>query len=261
MSAVVIKEGLVHYEVIGRGRPVVFLHGWLGSWRYWVPSMEDLSSNHRTYAFDMWGFGDSDKLNPYYAVSSYVDLLRDFLDQLGVWRVPLVGHSLGGVIALLFAAQEPERVEQVLGVSVPLMQSSINRPLSGFSGDGDALLKMITRRADFPEVSLEAPKTDTAAINSSVNSLMEYDLRDVIYPLEIPVLMVYGSEDPIISLPEEEWLSDFEDNVRFISLDSVQHFPMLEERNKFNRLLADFLEAGEDLSSLELKEEWQRRLR
>ena len=60
MSAVVIGEGLVHYEAMGRGKPVVFIHGWLGSWRYWVPAMEEISSRHRSYALDLWGFGDSE---------------------------------------------------------------------------------------------------------------------------------------------------------------------------------------------------------
>ena len=53
MSAIVIKEGLVHYEVIGRGRPLVFIHGWLGSWRYWVSAMEELSTRYRAYPLDL----------------------------------------------------------------------------------------------------------------------------------------------------------------------------------------------------------------
>ena len=77
----------------------------------------------------------------------------------------------------------------------------------------------------------------------------------------MPVLLVYGGGDSLIKPPQQEWLRDCDDNVRAISLDGVHHFPMLEERNKFNRLLKDFLEAGDDLASLELKDEWQRRLR
>jgi pimeloyl-ACP methyl ester carboxylesterase len=261
MSAIVIKEGLVHYEVIGRGKPLVFVHGWLGSWRYWVPAMEELSSKHRTYALDLWGFGDSDKLSSYYSVDAYVELLREFLDQLGIWRVPLVGHALGGAVALLFATQSPERVEQVMGVSVPLINDAVNRPLAGFSGNGDAVAKLVSRRANYPEVDLEARKADASAIASSVQSVTQYDFCDILPPLEIPILLTYGKDDPFIRLPESEWLEDCDDNVRSISLDGAQHFPMLEERNKFNRLLMDFLDAGEDLSSLELKEEWQRRLR
>jgi pimeloyl-ACP methyl ester carboxylesterase len=261
MSAIVIKEGLVHYEVIGRGKPLVFVHGWLGSWRYWVPAMEELSAKHRTYALDLWGFGDSDKLSAYYTIEAYVDLLREFLEQLGVGRVPIVGHALGGLVALSLAAQDPERVEQVMGVSVPVIGDAINRPLAGFSGNGEALARLVARRANYPEVDLEARKADVFAIASTVRSVVEHDLRDILPPLETPVLLAHGGDDPLIRPPEPEWLADCEDNVRSIFLGGAQHFPMLEARNKFNRLLMDFLEAGSDLGSLELKEEWQRRFR
>jgi pimeloyl-ACP methyl ester carboxylesterase len=63
MSAIFIDGQLAHYEVIGRGKPVLFLHGWVGSWRYWVPTMQTISSTNRTYALDLWGFGDSAKNN------------------------------------------------------------------------------------------------------------------------------------------------------------------------------------------------------
>ncbi len=261
MSAIVIKEGLVHYEAIGRGRPLIFLHGWLGSWRYWMPAMNEISAKHRAYAFDLWGFGDSDKLKMHYSINAYVELLGKFIDYLGVPPISLVGHALGGVIALLFAAQAPERVEQVMGVSVPLVGAAINRALTGLPGNGGALARLVARRANFPEVGLEAGKADVAAITHSMRSAMGCDLRRVLPPLDIPVLLVYGGNDPLIKPPQPEWLQDCSENVRAIFLNGAQHFPMLEERNKFNRLLMDFLDAGEDLASLELKEEWQRRLR
>jgi len=261
MSAIVIKEGLVHYEVIGRGRPLLFIHGWFGSWRYWVPAMEELSRNYRTYAFDLWGFGDSDKMRSYYSLEAYVEQLREFMDQLGIWSIPIVGHSLGGVVALLFATQFPDRVEQVMGVSVPLIGEDVDRSLTSFSGNGAALARLAARRADFPEVNMEVQKTDAEAVTHSVRSAVEQDLHRLLPPIEIPVLLLYGSEDSIVQLSQPEWLQDCDDNVRSFYLGNVQHFPMLEEQNKFNRLLMDFLDSGDDLSSLELKEEWQRRLR
>ena len=261
MSAIVVKDGLVHYEAIGRGKPLVFLHGWLGSWRYWMPAMEELSGRRRTYALDLWGFGDSDKLRVHYSINAYVDLLGEFLDRLGIWRAALVGHALGGMVALLFAARAPERVEQIMGVSVPLIDAAINRPLVSLSDNGEALARLVARQANFPEVNLEARRADTAAIAHSIRSAMGRDLRRVLSPLDIPVLLVYGGNDPLIKPPQTEWLQSFDDNVRTIFLNGTQHFPMLEERNKFNRLLMDFLDAGDNLASLELKKEWQRRLR
>jgi pimeloyl-ACP methyl ester carboxylesterase len=133
--------------------------------------------------------------------------------------------------------------------------------LASFSGNGDALARLVARRARFPEVELEVRKTDISAITGSMHSAMVSDLYRVLPPLDIPVLLVYGGDDPLVGPPEQEWLQGCNDNVRAISLKSAQHFPMLEERSKFNRLLMDFLDAGEDLASLELKEEWHRRLR
>ena len=261
MSAVVLNEGLVHYEAIGRGAgPLVFLHGWLGSWRYWVPAMEELSTFRRTYAFDLWGFGDSEKHRDY-SVAAYVDLLEAFLDEMGIQRLGLVGHSLGGLIALRFAARSPERVQQVMGVSVPLLGTSIERSFAAFSGNGDGLTRWIARQASFPEVEREARKADIDAITVSMQSAMEHDLRDVFLPSYVPVLLVHGAEDPLIQAPRSEWLRAFAQNGRVLFLHGARHFPMLEEKNKFNRLLMAFLRAGRDLDSLELKEEWQRRLR
>jgi pimeloyl-ACP methyl ester carboxylesterase len=263
MSAVVIKDSLIHYEAIGRGKPLVFIHGWLGSWRYWVPAMEELSTRYRTYALDLWGFGDSDKLSSEYNLAAYVELLGEFIDKLGmdVLRPTLVGHALGGVVALQYAAQAPDRVEQVMGVSVPLAGEAINKTLSTFSGNGDALARLVQKRARFDEIDMEAHKADADAISGSVRSVMDHDLRPALSPLQTPVLLLYGEHDPVIRPPQAEWMHGFDDNIRPILMDGAQHFPMLEERNKFNRLLMEFLAAEGNLDSLALKEEWQRRLR
>ena len=59
MSAILLEGQIVHYEVLGRGRPIIFLHGWVGSWRYWISSMQVASTSFRAYGLDLWGFGES----------------------------------------------------------------------------------------------------------------------------------------------------------------------------------------------------------
>ncbi len=267
MSAVIIENGLVHYEALGRGRPLILIHGWLGSWRYWVPTMDDLSDRYRTYALDLWGFGDSDRRREGYALSEYVALVRRFMDEMGIVSAPLVGHSLGGIVALRMALESPDRVEQVMGVSVPLDGMSIARPLATFSGNGnDILVRVLGRRQanEYPEVQLEANKTDAVAVAETVRAVMQLDLRQVLARITVPVLLLYGRHDPLIQRPEEKrnlrW-EDEDDYVRVICLDGSRHFPMLDEMNKFNRLLRQFLDTNGDLSALEVKEEWRRRVR
>jgi pimeloyl-ACP methyl ester carboxylesterase len=261
MSAIVLDEGLIHYEALGRGaHSLVFLHGWLGSWRYWMPAMEEVSIRRRAYAFDLWGYGDSDKLDMCYDISSYVNLLGKFMGEMGIRRVSLVGHALGGLVALHFAIRYPELVNRVMGVSVPVTGNSIARSLSGFSGNGDSLARLISRRASYPEVEMEAQKADVQAIVASARSAIEQDLSQAVFPFDLPILLLHGLNDPLIQPPQSDWQRYLPENVRLLFLRNAQHFPMLEERNKFNRLLLDFLTI-DDVGSLELKEEWKRRLR
>ncbi len=123
MSAISIGGDLVHYEVLGRGRPVVLLHGWIGSWRYWVPTMQQLQSNYRIYALDLFGFGDSGKNPQKYSLEHQLVLLDDFMKQLGIPKAAVIGHGLGALIALTFARRYPDRIPRLLLVSAPLFDT------------------------------------------------------------------------------------------------------------------------------------------
>lgn len=261
MSAIIIEEGLVHYEALGRGKPVILLHGWLGSWRYWVPVMEELSVSYRAYALDLWGFGDTDRRGGNYDVESYVQLLDSFVENLGIvhMSLPVVGHALGAVVALHWAVRNPVRVDRIMAVNMPLDNASINQRLttSGALSLFDKALSV--QPPDFAALQLETRKADEQAINDSVRSVMNLDVPRALERIEQPILLVHGARDDIVaSLNGESFVdSDF---VRDIYLNDSRHFPMLDERPKFNRLLRDFLVA-DDLGSLDLKDEWRRATR
>jgi pimeloyl-ACP methyl ester carboxylesterase len=266
MSAVVIEGGLIHYEYLGRGKPLLFIHGWLGSWRYWMATMEELSGYYRAYALDLWGFGDSDKSRNKYTVHEYVELVHAFLDSLGILhsRVPLVGHALGATVAVSFARQYPQYVERVLAVSLPLTASAVNRRLLT-QGSGSLFDRVLGRAplAGYRDVEIEANKAKSVAIASSVQSVMINDLGDAIGDLQTPLLAVYGGRDTVVAPPENEHFYQQSGPLRAIIFPEARHFPMLDEAAKFTRLLTDFLELEEDqsLDVLEVKEEWRRRTR
>lgn len=121
MSAITIENDLVHYEALGRGRPVILVHGWLGSWRYWVPTMQHLSGKYRAYALDLWGFGDSGKDSAKYTVKDQVTMLYKFFEGMGIRKAVLVGHSLGAAVCLNFARQYPEFTHRLFLISPPLV--------------------------------------------------------------------------------------------------------------------------------------------
>jgi len=264
MSAVVIDGGLVHYEAFGRGAPVLFLHGWLGSWRYWMPTMETISDKYRTYALDLWGFGDSDKSKPRYEVSDYVALVNNFTDNMGIRDAPIIGHALGATIALEYAVRHPDLVKKVMAVSLPVNPDSIYRKLIDVANN-TMMAKMFYSRQIAKEVQKEAEKTAEGVISASVQSVAQLDVKGRIEIVaqsgDAMLLAVYGEKDDMVDPTPCRALNGNWHNVRPIGLAESKHFPMLDEAAKFTRLLQDFLDVEEDLSVLELKEEWRRRTR
>lgn len=121
MSAIRLGEDLIHYEVLGRGRPVILLHSWVGSWRYWVPTMQQLQLKYRVYALDLYGYGDSVKNPKKYSLEHQVHLLDDFTTQLGIPKAAYIGHGLGAMVVTEFARQYgKERVPRMMLTNAPL---------------------------------------------------------------------------------------------------------------------------------------------
>ena len=132
MSSITTDQGIVHYEVYGRGRPVILLHGWLGSWGLWQETMAYLGQYFRTYALDFWGFGESGKKIENYSIPVYVSMVNQFMEQLGIVQAPLVGHSMGGTVSLAVAIDHPDRVQKVAVIGSPIFGSSLSLLLKLF---------------------------------------------------------------------------------------------------------------------------------
>ena len=129
MSVILLNQAIVHYEALGRGRPIVFLHGWVGSWRYWISSMQVASTSYRAYALDLFGYGDTTHDPSAYSLERQAALLTGFLDEMGIGKIAIVGHGLGALVGFYFAAQQPGSVDRLMAFSSPLDVASINARL------------------------------------------------------------------------------------------------------------------------------------
>ena len=257
MSIVVIDNQVVHYEVFGRGRPVLFLHGWLGSWRYWFPTMEVVAENFRTYSFDFWGFGDSRRKNTPESIQSYSDQVIRFMDELGIDRVQLVGHSMGGMVALKTAINYPDRITRVATVGAPIDGDSLSWLLKltdrPFFADAFARMPWLRRRLfrfflgetsdpAVSEVIDDSVKSSANTLRRAVSSMWRTDLRPELPRLRVPSLIVHGGRDDIVA-PNQADLFDNVASAQVVMMPRSRHFPFLDEAELFNDVLLRFLKA------------------
>lgn len=261
MSVIILDNDIVHYEVLGRGRPLILLHGWVGSWRYWIPTMQAASMTFRAYAVDLYGFGDTAKNNRY-SLESQAKLLDGFMESMGIGRIALVGHGLGALLALYYAMKHPDFVDRVMAVSCPMDESAVN-PRLRTAMPGELAEWLLGRTPITEPVLTDAPKTDVRALQVPFEDLASEAMRDAYRTLSTACLLVNGEKDPAVQMPRLEQLAELPETTHAVSFDQSGHFPMLDENSKFHRLLTDFLnlKSGDSPRELQLKEEWKRRVR
>lgn len=258
MSSIVTNQGVVHYEAYGRGKPVILLHGWLGSWGCWLGTMEALASNHRAYALDFWGFGESDKRRESYEVSDFVALVEQFMERLGIESAPVIGHSMGGTVALNLALDRPQRVDRVAVVGSPVEGRSLNvfLKLAGYPWiaflvwNSPSLLRFGIRlfapwiAASWSEwyalLMRDLSKMTLESFLWSIHSLHHTNLHPRLGTLRVPSLAVYGRGDKIVD-PRQARLFDRIANSNVVMLNRSRHFPMLDEPENFHSILLRFL--------------------
>jgi pimeloyl-ACP methyl ester carboxylesterase len=262
MSAIILDGQIVHYEVLGRGRPIIFLHGWVGSWRYWISSMQVASTSFRAYGLDFWGFGESARDPQKYSIDFQTNLLNRFLDEMGIGKVALVGHGLGALVGFNFCSRWPQSVDRMIAVSCPMYYDSISPRLRNPSLPD--LVNWLGSKAPEATAALaDASKADPQAISDSISSFQSNGLFGKMRQTQIPCLLVHGQNDPAIPSPPADSTVNLPHMMHSVVLDSSGHFPMIDETARFNRLMTDFLalESGASPRELQHKEEWKRRVR
>jgi pimeloyl-ACP methyl ester carboxylesterase len=258
VSSFTTDQGIVHYEVYGRGRPVILLHGWLGSWGLWQETMAYLGRYYRTYAMDFWGFGESGKKRDSYDVEDFVTLVDQFMEQLGIESAPLVGHSMGGTVSLSVAINYPQRARKVVIIGSPIVGSSLSLLLKLFGKRVVAYLvyhnlwalkrgfqilaPFYSRDQRWAEMmNRDLSRTTLESFLFSIASLRETDLRPTIPQISVPVMGMFGAKDNVVHPDQWKPLKEGLPEARIERFENAGHFIMLDEPKPFVETLHDFL--------------------
>ena len=262
----------------GRPRPVVLLvHGIASRAEQWEPVMAELGECAHVVAPDLLGHGRSAKPRGDYSLGAHANGLRDLLDELGLDAVTVVGHSLGGGIAMQFAYQFPDRVQRLalvdaggLGREVtpllraatlpgvelvlPLLTASWVRrgagSLAGLLGRARVPLPVVVSETVVGLTSMGDPAARAAFVHTARSVVDPFgqrvDARDRLHrTASLPLLVVWGRKDAVIPVAHGEALAASVPGARLEVFEQSGHFPHLTEPLRLARLLASWLTAAE----------------
>jgi len=258
VTSLVTDQGIIHYEAYGRGRPVILLHGWMESWSVWRQTIEALGKEFRMYALDFWGFGES--VGTSYTVDTYVEMVNQFLDRLGIVRAPLIGHSMGGTVSLSAAMRYPEKVVKVVVIGSPIHGSSLNilLKLSGIPAVAALLFRvplllsfftliggyLTTPRAGYQfyrQVRAEMSQVSMHSFFQSIGTLRRTDLRPHLSKVRPPTLGIYGKWDFIVHPNQAKVLQKGVPHAKTLLYPDAGHLPMMDTPDRLIRDIREFL--------------------
>lgn len=265
------------YVDVGSGPAIVFVHGLLGSHRTWDRVVTGMAAGHRVIAPDLVGHGGSAKPRGDYSLGAHAAMLRDLLDLLGLGRITLVGHSLGGGIALQFGYLFPDRVERLVLVSsgglgrelspllraatlpgaewvLPLLASG--RAVGGVERLGRGAGRLLGRIGLRPGPDLtEAWRGFVSLGDADSRRAFLATSRSVIDPggqtvtarshlhrlAALPMLLVWGARDRMIPVAHGVAAAEAVLGARVEIFERAGHFPHLADPDRFVRVLREFI--------------------
>jgi len=259
----------VNYAEIGEGEPIVFVHGLTSSWQAWLENLPHVSRSHRAIALDLPGFGASPMPSWPIDMPAYGRLLHDFCEKLGLGReITLAGNSMGGLVAAEAVLTEPSRFSHLVLVSaagfintwLPHERgratshawNTFGRPFGAaarfFVTHRRARYLMFRFAIRYPgrlgkELLWEqmASGVPCPGFADALDAVIEYDARDRLEEIEIPVMIVWGTRDWVIPSAAALSYNRRIPHSRLEIFEDTGHVPQLERPARFNAVLDEFL--------------------
>jgi pimeloyl-ACP methyl ester carboxylesterase len=267
---ITINQIKTHYVDEGSGAiPILLVHGFNAHLDYWYKNITMLSQTHRVIALDLIGFGDSDKPKVDYTLELLTSFLKSFLEALNIKQCYLIGHSMGGGVALQFTLDHPELVKKLVLVSsagfnqqIPLLLRLGTLPFIGPLVIKHSK-KRIAHGIKYFTYSKNTINTDFINNNYRINKLpgamrttcnllqtnanfqgirteILKALEQRMHEIKVPVLIVWGKQDHLLSVAGAYTAKKLIPQAELHILDQCGHTPQLEKTQEFNELIQKF---------------------
>lgn len=276
VKSIKINSETIAYTDEGDGdKTLLFVHGLSSNLDSWKKNIKGLRSDFRTISIDLPGYGKSSRSKTDYSLAEYAGMLIDVVDQLNLKNVILVGHSMGGQIAMHSVIENPDAFEKLILIApagietfteqeATIMKTSYTPAMVVNTSDEQVLANYKMNFYSFPEDAQQMVDDRVAMKSASdfpdyaetvvnnIHAMLEEPVIDKISSIEMPVLMIFGKNDMLIpnkyfhpsqsiaSLVEtsKEKFQDIEVKI----IDEAGHFVNFEQSQKVNTEIRNFLE-------------------
>jgi pimeloyl-ACP methyl ester carboxylesterase len=250
----------VFYDTYGQGTPIVFLHPWSTNGYIWYYQIFPFARTNQVVVIDHRGHGRSDKPAGGYSLQEHASDVRAVLDAEGIRKAILVGNSIGGMIAMQFTLDNPDRVTGlfILSSGTALGENMPKEAAAAFQSDyegtfgalmeGAVSAKSKRERPEILEVmkahfgvQSNFPKHVFDSALADPNGVFAWNIKSRLSSIKVPTLVVAGEEDQATPVAANKFLADNIPGAKLVTVKDVGHFHQLEKPLEFNATLQEFV--------------------
>ena len=249
VQSVNIKGRSVAYEEAGSGKSIVFVHGACENSSFWN-HQRMLSDHYRVITLDLPGHGRSQGLDSDILVKSYSEIVSEFVAMVCPDKAVLVGHSMGGAIALLNAIEHSQNLKAAVIVSsgaklgvLPSIREGlrVRFEVTVIAVVGPRQFSSKTNLDTIRFVTNEILKCNSYIAAADYEACNSFDVRQKLRSINLPILIMAGEEDKMTPVPCSTYLKENIPKSKLVVLRDASHLPMIERPADFNRHLNEFL--------------------
>ncbi|MFH1653768.1 MAG: alpha/beta hydrolase [Pseudomonadota bacterium] len=248
----------IYYEEIGSGEPLLLINGLGGDTRGWAPLIEHLKNKFHVISYDMRCAGQSDKPKEQITIHQLAEEALALIQHLGLKRVHVLAHSMGGMIAMDLALNHPDLIDKLFLISTA---PSLNRPYAV----SEKILTLFHRIDVSPELLAEVYETvfgtnfkkkisiddyikarmkdtnpqPTQAYLNQLRATELFDIYDSVAKIFQPACIVVGDQDKIIPPQNSKWLSEKIPNSKLLVLKGIGHMLPIEATDELSKIVEE----------------------
>ncbi len=234
----------------GEGKSVVFIHGACENSAFWN-HQRILAYRYKLFMIDLPNHGKSKPLvNGPAEIGKYAEIINEFVNKLCPDKAVVVGHSMGGAIALVNAITNPGRLRGVVLIGTGAKLGVLPSIREGLRTRFDETVRTVVGPRQFASttnleiirfVTNEMMKCKGEIASSDYEACNGFDVRQKLRTISVPSLIVVGEEDKMAPVTWSTYLKENIPKSKLVILKQASHLPMLERPFEFNRQLVDFL--------------------